>query len=153
MFICQLMKRTTLSFFFFFFRIHSTFQFLRFGKRKRFELYLSLTDFRSQTFSFYGWFILSSEFMGTATYFNAGPHKTKDSFSNFSNACRLLGAKIPPTNQNHLFFFHHLAESRHPTDLDLRRPSLQQARVQGDMIGYHFSPTTTTLTVGLSLLI
>ena len=66
-------------------------------------------------------------FMDTATYFNAGSLKTEYSISNFSNACRFLDVKILPTNQNHLFFFHHSAESRHPTDLDLRRPPLQQA--------------------------
>ena len=41
---------------------------------------------------------------------------------------------------NHLFFVHRLTESRHSTDLDLCRLSLQQAKVQGIYLAYNFSP-------------
>ena len=83
------------------FRIHTTFQNLRLGKRKRFELYLSLTDFRSQNFSFYGWFFsFSRSSSKTATAFKVVLPETEDSLSNFSNSCRPFGAKILSTNQS-----------------------------------------------------
>ena len=64
-----------------------------------------MTGFRLKILSFYGWFRFSRFLGDTATYSDAGSHKNRRLFSNFSVTCRILGAKMMPTSQIHSFPF------------------------------------------------
>ena len=74
-----------------FFWIHTTFHYLRFVKGIQFELYLFLMGFQFSDFLyFYGWANFSCSWLNSASCSNAGFVQTKDSPSNFSNACQPL---------------------------------------------------------------
>ena len=85
-----------------FFLIHTTFQYLRSGKGKRFELYLSLTDFQfpDLLFFFTGEFLSFARSPSNSLVLKADPPETEDSPSDFSNVCRPFGAKILSTNHS-----------------------------------------------------
>ena len=113
------------------FRIHITFKYLRFGKRKRFELYLSLADFRSQTFLFTHDFFLSPRARWKQRLLSKLFRPRLKILFQISLTCAGLLARRFYLPINHPFFFHHLAESYHSNDLDLCHLSLQQAKMQG----------------------
>ena len=88
----------------------------------------------------------------TATYFDAGSYKTEGSFRISLVACRLLGAKILPTNQTHSFPFP-LPSRIMPPDWSWLLFIDHFNRLQSAGRYSWFTITPATLTVGLCFLI
>ena len=105
----------------FLFWIHTTFQYLRFGKGKRFELYLSLTGFQFSDFPSFFFLRLSHFFPELADLSNLVAmldlSKLKILLQISLTHAGLFDAKIVSTNHS-TFPLHHLAESCHSIDLD-----------------------------------
>ena len=84
-----------------------------------------MTGFRPKTLSFYGWFLFP-EFRDTTTYFDAGSHKTEDSFLFL---CRMPASRREDAaDQSESFFFLSTTQPDHATRLALAsvRLPLQQ---------------------------